>query len=87
MFEKRVAELEQRVQEGMESGKLGIKEASRLVVELQDVSGCVCKPHVNVCAYGKYYTHAQYMHVCMYVYVCMCMCVYVYVCMHIRMCT
>ena len=41
MFEKRVEDLHETVQEGMKTGKLGTKDASRLVVELQDVSGCV----------------------------------------------
>ena len=53
-FEKRVEELHKQVQEGMETGKLGIKEASRLVVELQDVSGCVCAEtnmYIRTCVY------------------------------------
>ena len=75
-FEKRVEELHKQVQEGMETGKLGIKEASRLVVELQDVSGCVCAEttctYVHACmcdcVYGRYIrTYILYISVCTYI--------------------
>ena len=57
-FEKRVEELHKRVQEGMETGKLGIKEASRLVVELQDVSGCVrAGTHMYILCVCKIHTY------------------------------
>ena len=76
-FEKRVEELHKQVQEGMETGKLGIKEASHLVVELQDVSGCVCAATnlyirtcvcVTLCMEDTYiHTYILYISVCTYI--------------------